>query len=120
MDLWTDDYEPIDLDDDGDPDYEYRRVWYPIKIVKMTPKRIYTEPYRSAQGWGYQEHHPYFDRAALERDGTAEWSSRPAGMLDDQRAVLPVNLPPVEPQRLLRSQSGLAKHQHHRGCPLAV
>ena len=63
----------------GAPDWEPRMVWERHTVVKITPKRIYTEPYQSSQLWGRSEVRPYFDRETLERDGSAWHSTRPAG-----------------------------------------
>ena len=66
-------------EDAVDQDWQPRFVWISHAVVKITPKRIYTEPYRTAQLWGYQEVAPYFDRAALEQDGNAWHKTRPPG-----------------------------------------
>lgn len=66
-------------DNAGAPDWEPRFVWKRHAVVKITPKRIYTEPYQSAQLWGREEVQPYFDREALNRDGSACHRTKPAG-----------------------------------------
>jgi hypothetical protein len=73
MELWQE--SPECISDEGD----VRMVWERVGIVKVTAKRIYTEPYDDPQIWGYQEVRPWFDRQKLEQTGYADWSSRPTG-----------------------------------------
>src|SRR4249920_1980144 len=76
--LWEQDCEYDEDRDECDPT-AYRMVWQRVSVLKVTLKRVYTEPYQSPQLWGYDEAHPWFDRQTLLEQGHAVWHSRPPG-----------------------------------------
>jgi hypothetical protein len=61
--------------DECDPT-AYTMVWQRVSVLKVTPKRVYTEPYQSPQLWGYDEARPWFDRQTLLEQGHAVWHNR--------------------------------------------